>query len=50
MNDHYLNPSGVSKFWDKTKQLIESSGSSGITNIPAGGGDNWTDSYEENGF
>lgn len=31
MSDQYLNPSGVSKFWDKTKQLIESSGSSGIT-------------------
>lgn len=31
MIDQYLNPSGVSKFWDKTKQLIESSGSSGIT-------------------
>lgn len=31
MSDQYLNPSGVSKFWSKTKQLIESSGSSGIT-------------------
>lgn len=31
MNDQYLNSSGVSKFWNKTKQLIESSGSSGIT-------------------
>lgn len=31
MSDQYLNPSGVSKFWGKTKQLIESSGSSGLT-------------------
>lgn len=31
MSDQYLNSSGVSKFWNKTKQLIESSGSSGIT-------------------
>lgn len=31
MTDQYLNSSGVSKFWNKTKKLIESSGSSGIT-------------------